>query len=102
MKGSTVDAMASGADNAEVMLSCISLKYKESANCRLEAQYAHQQSVDMIPLLVEKGYKASGWLGKPESVVVSVYLSQSQCVAVHLDSCTVRAEINRPFETMHE
>lgn len=26
-------------------------------DCRLEAQYAHQQEVDMIPLMVEKGCK---------------------------------------------
>ena len=44
------------------MLSCISLAYKESANCRLEAQYGHQQAVDMIPLMMEDGYKATGWL----------------------------------------
>jgi|EP01046_Picozoa_sp_COSAG06_P020308 hypothetical protein len=31
--------MSDAVDNAEVMLSCISLSYKESANCRLEAQY---------------------------------------------------------------
>jgi hypothetical protein len=31
MKGSTVDAMSDAVDNAEVMLSCISLAYKESA-----------------------------------------------------------------------
>ena len=32
MKGSTVDAMSDAVDNAEVMLSCISLAYKESAS----------------------------------------------------------------------
>lgn len=32
LKGSTVDAMSDAVDNAEVMLSCISLKYKESAS----------------------------------------------------------------------
>ena len=36
MKGSTVDAMSDAVDNAEVMLFCVSLEYKESANCRLE------------------------------------------------------------------
>ena len=46
MKGSTVDAMSDAVDNAAVMLSCLSLAYKESANCRLEAQYGHQQEVD--------------------------------------------------------
>jgi hypothetical protein len=39
MKGSTVDSMSLAVDTAEVMLSCISLAYKESSNCRLEAQY---------------------------------------------------------------
>ena len=63
MKGSTVDAMSDAVDNAVVMLSCISLAYKESANCRLEAQYGHQQDVDMIPLMMEEGYKPMGWLG---------------------------------------
>ena len=39
MKGSTVDAMSDAVDNAEVMLSCISLAYKESAS-----EYLHRQA----------------------------------------------------------
>jgi len=31
----------------------VSLAYKESANCRLEANYGHQQELDMIPLMME-------------------------------------------------
>lgn len=31
--------------------------------CRLEAQYAHQQGVDMIPLMMQKDYSPKGWLG---------------------------------------
>jgi hypothetical protein len=84
MKGSTVDAMSAAVDDAEVMLSCISLAYKESSNCRLvstqaiwslqllviprkvsdrlrvclqEAQYGHQQEVEMVPLMMEHGCK---------------------------------------------
>ena len=34
-----------------------------SANCRLEASYAIQQELDMIPLMMEQGFKAKGWLG---------------------------------------
>ena len=30
---------------------------------RLEAQYAHQRGIDMIPLMVERDYSANGWLG---------------------------------------
>jgi DNA-binding transcriptional MerR regulator len=58
-----VDAMSDAVDNAEVMLSCISLAYKESANCRLEAQYGHQVEVEMLPLMMEKGFSPTGWLG---------------------------------------
>ena len=33
------------------------------ADCRLEAQYCHQQDVEMVPLMMEKGYRPTGWLG---------------------------------------
>ena len=95
--------MSAAVENAAVLLSCISLAYKESANCRLvsapilvslgerraserrslarsllsvlgaatdskllvrqEAQYAHEQRVDMVPLMMEEGFRATGWLG---------------------------------------
>ena len=29
--------------------------------CRLEANYAHQQELDMIPLMMQKDYRAQGW-----------------------------------------
>ena len=29
--------------------------------CRLEANYAHQQELDMIPLMMQKEYKPQGW-----------------------------------------
>jgi hypothetical protein len=63
MRGSTMDAMADAVDNAECMLICVSEAYKESGNCRLEASYAHQVSVDMIPLMMQEGYTPKAWLG---------------------------------------
>jgi male-specific lethal 1 len=63
MQGSTVDAMADAVEGAAVMCYAISQAYKESANCRLEAQYAYQQQLDMVPLMMEQGYSAKGWLG---------------------------------------
>ena len=45
------------------MLYGVSLAYKESANCRLEANYAHQQELDMIPLMMSKDFRPKGWLG---------------------------------------
>ena len=42
-------------EGADVMLYGVSLAYKESSNCRLEANYAHQQELDMIPLMMTQG-----------------------------------------------
>ena len=45
------------------MLFAVSLAYKESASCRLEANYGMQNECDMIALMLQKDYKANGWLG---------------------------------------
>ena len=85
-----MDAMSEAIEGADVMLYGVSRAYKESANvrrqavlifmrhlsymacspcvsttmngqCRLEANYAHQQELDMIPLMMQKDYKPQGW-----------------------------------------
>eukprot|EP01047_Picozoa_sp_COSAG01_P025923 COSAG01_NODE_1653_length_9619_cov_43.055573_3_plen_686_part_00 len=63
MQGSTVEAMAAAVEEAAVVCYGISNAYKESVNCRLEAQYAFQQKKDMVPLMLEEGYSPNGWLG---------------------------------------
>jgi hypothetical protein len=63
MKGSTVDAMAEAVEGAQVMLIGVSRAYKESSNCRMEAQYGIQRQKDMIPLMMQEGYQPDGWLG---------------------------------------
>jgi hypothetical protein len=55
--------MASAVEDAAVLVYGISRAYKESANCRLEAQYAYQREKEMVPLMMEEGYRADGWLG---------------------------------------
>ena len=54
--------MSDAVEGAEVVLYGVSKGYKESANCRLEANYAHQQDVDMIPLMMQDPheYKPNG------------------------------------------
>ncbi|PAA90010.1 hypothetical protein BOX15_Mlig002835g1, partial [Macrostomum lignano] len=61
--GSTLEAMAEAVENSSIVLMCMSRKYKDSNNCRLEAEYAHRNSKKLIPLLMERGYKPTGWLG---------------------------------------
>ena len=63
MQGSTVEAMADAVEDAAVVCYGISQAYKESTNCRMEAQYAMQQQTDMIPLMLEESYRPKGWLG---------------------------------------
>ena len=63
MGGSTLDTMAKAVENAAVVLVCVSQRYKESRNCRSEAEYAHQLEKDIIPLMMQRNYKADGWLG---------------------------------------
>ena len=36
---------------------------KASADCRMEANYACQQELDLIPLMMTDGFKLKGWLG---------------------------------------
>ena len=50
-----MDAMSDAIEGADVMLYGVSLAYKESSNCRLEANYAHQQELDMVPLMMTQG-----------------------------------------------
>eukprot|EP01048_Picozoa_sp_COSAG05_P026891 COSAG05_NODE_7572_length_795_cov_1.586207_1_plen_68_part_10 len=55
--------MSAAVEECAVMCYGISQAYKESTNCRMEAQYAMQQKKDMVPLMMEEGYSAKGWLG---------------------------------------
>ena len=63
MQGSTIEAMASAVEKADIFLMCYSFKYKESNNCRAEAEYAFHLNKKIIPLKMEGNYKADGWLG---------------------------------------
>ncbi|XP_072030710.1 uncharacterized protein [Amphiura filiformis] len=47
---------------AQVVLLCMSQKYKDSSNCRSEAAYSYKLKKHVIPLVVEDGYDPDGWL----------------------------------------
>jgi len=63
MKGSTMEAMANAVEQASVVLLCITRKYKESPNCRSEAEYTSALKKSFIPLILEPDYQPDGWLG---------------------------------------
>jgi len=63
MAGSTLEAMANAVEQASIVLICYSKKYKESAACRTEAEYAFTLKKPIIPLKMEKNFVPDGWLG---------------------------------------
>ncbi|XP_041375407.1 uncharacterized protein LOC121388201 [Gigantopelta aegis] len=63
MGGSTLQAMAEAVEQSAVVLICMSDRYKQSQNCRNEAEYAFSMKKDIVPLLMERGYQPDGWLG---------------------------------------
>eukprot|EP00457_Paulinella_chromatophora_P003166 gb/GEZN01003172.1/.p1 GENE.gb/GEZN01003172.1/~~gb/GEZN01003172.1/.p1 ORF type:complete len:636 (-),score=129.63 gb/GEZN01003172.1/:243-2150(-) len=63
MAGSTIEAMAEAVEGSKVVVLAFEPKYKESPNCRLEAEYAFAQRKALVPALMAAQYRADGWLG---------------------------------------
>uniref|UniRef100_K1PV25 Uncharacterized protein n=1 Tax=Magallana gigas TaxID=29159 RepID=K1PV25_MAGGI len=63
ISGSTLEAMSLAIENAAVVLIGMSKKYKESPNCRSEAEYAYKLRKSVVPLRLEPRYVPDGWLG---------------------------------------
>jgi hypothetical protein len=63
MNGSTLEAMAHAIEQSELVLICMSQKYKDSPNCRLEGEYCVNSKIKFLPLMMQPNYKPDGWLG---------------------------------------
>eukprot|EP00808_Paulinella_micropora_P009245 g12756.t1 len=63
MKKNINEAMASGVENAAVIIPLLSQKYQDSHNCKKELNYADDLRVPIVPVMAEKNWKQSGWLG---------------------------------------
>ena len=63
MGGSTLETMAKAVEDSSVVLICLSERYKESPNCRSEAEYTYKLKKDIIPLMMQRNYDPDGWLG---------------------------------------
>ena len=62
--GSSLDSMAKAVEQAQCVLMCVTEKYRQSVNCKSEAEYASRLGKNIIPVIMEKGYdKVTGWLG---------------------------------------
>ncbi|XP_064644563.1 uncharacterized protein LOC135498267 [Lineus longissimus] len=63
MSGSTLEAMALAVEKAVVVILCVSQRYKDSPNCRSEAEYTYRLRRSIVPLILQKDYTPDGWLG---------------------------------------
>jgi hypothetical protein len=62
--GSSLDSMAQAVEQSQIVLICITEKYRQSVNCQAEAQYAFKLNKPIVPLIMQAGYNnVSGWLG---------------------------------------
>nr|XP_011433027.2 uncharacterized protein LOC105332211 isoform X2 [Crassostrea gigas] len=62
MRENVYDRMAEAIQEASVVLISMSYSYQRSEYCRREAAYASSLKRARIPLLVDPGYTAEGWL----------------------------------------
>ena len=62
--GSSLESMALAIENSMCVLMCMTEKYKQSNYCRAEAEYAFNLNKPIVPLIMQKNYQPSGWLGK--------------------------------------
>ena len=63
MADDLVDSMASGIDQAKVVLLCFSEHYLQSNMCRTECKYMFYLGKPFVPINMEYRYKPTGWLG---------------------------------------
>ena len=63
MRGSLIDRMAEAIEGSHAIVLCYSQGYKNSGNCRGEAQYAYKCKKPIIPVRCQERYDADGWLG---------------------------------------
>jgi len=80
MEGSILAAMANAVEQAKVVVVAMSEKYKNSNNCRTEAEYAYKLKKPIVPLLLERNYKPDGWLGALLGLSLYVDISVSYSI----------------------
>jgi hypothetical protein len=61
--GDIYDDMAAGVSNASVVVCFMTQQYQSSENCMLEVKFAKQLGVEIVPVMLSAGWKATGWLG---------------------------------------
>jgi len=96
MEGSILAAMANAVEQAKVVVVAMSEKYKNSNNCRTEAEYAYKLKKPIVPLLLEKNYTPDGWLGALLGLSLYVDISASYSIDTKYHEITKQIDSYKP------
>ena len=80
----------------------MSKAYESSENCRLELQFAKQTGVPIVPVIVEAGYTAAGWLGIVTAGGLWVPLFDPSTIADGVDQLVQQVQRAVPAEALRD
>ncbi|CAF4197937.1 unnamed protein product [Rotaria socialis] len=60
LHGSIINGMGEAVDNSYVILLCINTGYEKSAFCSMEAKYAIEKRIPVIPCMMEENFRPKG------------------------------------------
>ncbi|XP_055873117.1 uncharacterized protein LOC106050690 isoform X1 [Biomphalaria glabrata] len=63
MEINVFESMSQAVEDSSIVIMCISQKYKDSAYCKMEAEYTSNLKKDYLIVKVTPNYKPDGWLG---------------------------------------
>jgi len=102
MTGSTLESMANAVESSSVVLVCMSRKYKESANCRLEGEYAFKKKKIIIPLMMQSNWEPEGWLGAIAGTKLYFSFSDPSSYQASLEGVLKELKRHSPEMANHE
>lgn len=88
MRGSFVDAMAQGIQEASGMILGVSQAFKLSPHCRQEVKYAYNLGLPLFPLQLEPNFVADGWLGLLLATIIHIPLANESMLHTAMDKLT--------------
>lgn len=92
MKSNIYDSMAEGLQGAACVVCFMTQAYQDSANCKLELQFAQQSGVSIVPVMMQDNFTAKGWLGILTSGSIWTPMHDSNYVLDGVDKLIAQAQ----------
>ncbi|KAF6779060.1 hypothetical protein AHF37_01510 [Paragonimus kellicotti] len=80
IRGSFIDAMAQGIQEASGLILGLSQAFKNSPHCRQEVKYAYHLGIPFFPLQLEPNFTADGWLGLLLAAIIYISVPDESAV----------------------